>query len=87
MSDDVLVAIIAAVGVIGAAGFGTLGVWISNVRKSIGDAGGSDVTGMLVQLLDGQAHQNGRLAKLEAGQARHHERISKVEQKLSTLAD
>lgn len=87
MSENVLTAIIAAVGVVGAAGFGTLGVWISSVKKSIGDAGGNDVTGMLVQLLDGQAHQNGRLAKLEAGQARHHDRITRVEQTLSTLAD
>lgn len=87
MSEDVLTAIIAAVGVIGAAGFGTLGVWISNVKKSIGNAGDADVSGMLVRLLDGQAHQNGRLAKLEEGQSRHEHRISQVEQQLGTLAD
>lgn len=87
MSEDVLVAIIATVGVIGAAGFGTLGMWLSSVKKSLGDAGDGNVSGMLVQLLDGQAHQNGRLAKLEAGQSRHNERITRVEQTLSTLAD
>lgn len=87
MSDDVLVAIIAAVGVIGAAGFGFLGVVVQNLRKSIGEPNGhGNLVQMAEKLLAGQAGQDRRLAKLEHGQAEHAQRLDRVERQVSDLA-
>lgn len=85
---EVMVAVIGAIGVIGAAGFGFLGVWVQSIKKSIGDPNGhGDVSAMLGKLLDGQAGQDIRLAKLEAGQSRQSSRITSVERRISDLED
>lgn len=73
MSEQILVAIIATVGVIGAAGFGFLGVVITNLKAAIGEPNGKgNVVQMMEALLSGQAGQDKRLASLEG-------RVSQIE--------
>jgi hypothetical protein len=66
MSDPVIVAVIGAVGVIGAAGFGTLSAAITSTRRAIGRPNGQgNIVQMMERMLTGQAGQDNRLAALE----------------------
>jgi hypothetical protein len=70
LTEQTLVAVIGAVAILGAAGFGLMGVWIQrNVRDTkdaIGTPNGhGNVIEMMERLLSGQTGQDGRLASLE----------------------
>lgn len=80
MSTEVQVALIGAIGVIGAAGFGFLGVVIQSIRKAVGEPNGhGDISAMLAKLLDGQAGQDKRLASLESRMSAVEGRIGELE--------
>lgn len=77
-------AIVGALGLIGAAGFGFLGVLVQSLRNAIGEPNGhGDIAAMLAKILDGQAGQDKRLAALEYRMSMAEDRVSDVEKRVA----